>query len=55
MSSPELWLGHFISLVAANDLIMVKVVMVSVTDIPSESLETENVPTKMSMLIRTVE
>ena len=55
MSSPELWLGHFIRLVDANDLVMMKVVMVSVTDIPSESLETENVPTKMPMLIGTVE
>ena len=55
MSSPELWLGHLICLVDANDLLMRKVVMVSVTDIPSESLETENVPTKMPVLIRTVE
>ena len=55
MSSPEFWLGHFISLVDAIDLIMVKVVMVSVTDIPRESLETENVPTKMPMLVGTVE
>ena len=33
---------------------MVIMVMVSATDIPSEPLEAENVPTKVPMLIRTV-